>query len=483
MPRVFRIDEPYLFFGGNNKCLDPQVGLLNYGPHGGSAGQEQETTTIRAGIVGTDRSIDITGGWLKRLRYQISAEERSDTEYKSIDFPGLRLDSPLRFEITIDPNCVARIDAGFLRELKDEESRKKRISLAAAKYCEKFDDLTEAHPRPQVILLPIDDRLLSLCKESSLRIDKIVYARRDFGESESEEPELFDFHNYLKAQAAVRSFTTQMIIPKTLAFAQDKQTPSLIAWNFSVGMYYKATGIPWKLADIEEDTCYVGISFYHEISEKSKIMRASIAQVYMRTGESQVIRGKPFEWDEEQQRRNVQLTAPQMAEVIRDSIEIFSRQRNRNPRRLVVHKSTRFSDEELEGCELGSRGVDELDIIHIRGTGFRAYHEKYDYPVVRGTTISDTDELMLFSSGYVPALATYPGSSAPRPLHITCQRLDTSVESISQDIMGLTKLDWNSSTFYKTIPVTIGASIKVGAVMAELVSKGLTPPTSYRFYM
>jgi hypothetical protein len=49
--------------------------------------------------------------------------------------------------------------------------------------------------------------------------------------------------------------------------------------------------------------------------------------------------------------------------------------------------------------------------------------------------------------------------------------------------MGLTKLDWNSSTFYSRMPVTIGVSRKVGAVMAEMVSGGKTPPSSYRFYM
>jgi len=90
---------------------------------------------------------------------------------------------------------------------------------------------------------------------------------------------------------------------------------------------------------------------------------------------------------------------------------------------------------------------------------------------------------MLFTSGYVPALATYPGPGVPRPLHLICQRLDTSIESICMDMMGLTKLDWNSSTFYTRMPVTIGVSRKVGAVMAEMVATGGTPPSSYRFFM
>lgn len=479
MVRVFRIDEPELFFGGNNKCLDPQVGLLNYGPHGGAATDTSKRVSIRAGIIGTDQSIDSTSVWLSRLKHRISAEERPKTEYKGIDFPGMSLDGPLRFEVSIDKNCIVRINRKFVKDLA-KNPRKKRILLAAKEYYKKLDDLTEAHPRPQIVLLPIDKLMLRLCKEPYRRTDKIIYQRRDFGDPDSATAELFDFHHHLKAQAALRDFVTQMIIPKTLVFAEDKQSPALIGWNVSVGIYYKATGVPWKLAEIDDETCYIGVSFYHE----GESMRASIAQVYMRTGESQVIRGKPFEWHEEQKGRKIQLNSSQMAEVIQDSIDLFSRQRGKLPRRLVVHKSTRFSDEEIDGCKQASRDIDELDIIHIREwTGFRAYHERYDYPAVRGTVIANENEAILFTSGYVSPLGTYPGPSSPRPLHLTFQRLDTSIESACRDILSLTKLDWNSSTFCRKMPVTIAVSRKVGAVMAEMVSSGGSPPSSYRFYM
>jgi hypothetical protein len=50
-------------------------------------------------------------------------------------------------------------------------------------------------------------------------------------------------------------------------------------------------------------------------------------------------------------------------------------------------------------------------------------------------------------------------------------------------MLGLTKLDWNSSAFCIGIPVTIAVSRKVGAVMAEMVAVDAKPPASYRFYM
>ena len=484
MMKIFRLEEPELFFNGNQKCLDPQVGLLNYGPHGGIAGFIEKPRTIFAGIIGTTKIIDETRGWLERLKYRIDAEETENTEYKGIDFPGINKEGPLKFDIIIDKNCILKIDNAFIKQLSKTESRKERIIATVNEYCRKFDDMLEADPRPQIILLPIDDDIMRLCKEPGVKIDKIEYQRREFGNPDSLNAPLFDFHNYLKAQAAKRNFVTQMISPLTLKFSEDKQSPAFIGWNFAVGVYYKATGIPWKLADIDEDTCYIGVAFYQEISKSEKTMRASIAQVYMRTGESQVIRGNAFEWDEELGGRQVHLSSDQIKKIIDDSINIFYRQRKEYPKRVVVHKSTRFTDEEIEGCELACEKIDELDIVHIREySGFRAFHEEYGYPVLRGTVIADDTEAILFTSGYVPALATYPGPSVPVPLHLIIQKKDTSIETICRDILCLTKLDWNASAFYTRMPVTIGVSRKVGAVMAEMVNVTKEPPSSYKFYM
>ena len=488
MLNIFRLEEPELFFSGNEKCLDPQVGLLNFGPHGGLNTDKQQKISINAGIIGTSRSINATQSFLNRLKYRISAEVKTETDYNGIDFPGLSLDGPLRFEISVDNNCVLKIDRSFVKNLAKLE-RKERIIAATKEYCEKFDILKEAYPKPNIVLLPIDNELLFLCKEPGRITDKIVYQLRDFGDPDAANAPMFDFHHHIKAQAARpdRNFVTQMIQPKTLVFSEEKQSAALIAWNFSVGTYYKATGIPWKLADINENTCYIGISFYREIQKENRSIRASIAQVYMRTGESQVISGRPFEWDHKKGGRNVQLSSSQMGDIVKDSIEIFSKQRGRLPERLVVHKSSRFTDEELEGCEKASEEVDELDIIHISDIlGLRAYHNKYDFPVVRGTVITHTDkpnEAILFTSGYVSALGTYPGPSVPRPLHLNCQRLDSSLEIVCNDILGLTKLDWNSSTFYTKLPVTLSVSEKVGDILAEMILADITPPSSYRYYM
>ncbi|MCW4028735.1 MAG: hypothetical protein NWE92_03715 [Candidatus Bathyarchaeota archaeon] len=487
---VALLSEPKLFFSEKETCTDPQVGLLNYGPYGGAKTKkpEKEKVTIHAGIIGTLRSINAAKSFLERLNGRISAQESTSKQYKGIDFPGLGLNGPLRFEIVIDENDVLDINREFIRYLSRLD-RRERIKEAVAKYCEKFDVLAEAHPKPDIILLPLDDELLALCKDPDVKVDRIVYQKRDFGDPESANAPMFDFHHHLKAQAALprRDFVTQMLNPKTMVFSDERQSAALIAWNFSVGTYYKATGTPWKLADINDDTCYIGISFYREIIKDKMAMRASIAQVYMRTGESQVITGRPFEWDEKVRGRHVWLTSYQMEELVAGSIRIFFDQRQKNPKRLVVHKSTHFSEDEIKGCIDGSKNIDQIDLVHVsEDIGFRAYHHKYDFPVVRGTLITNSkqpNDAMLFTSGYVPTIGTYPGPSAPKPLHLKCQRIDSSIEMISSDILGLSKLDWNSCTFYTRLPVTIGVSEKVGDILAEMAIANISPPTSYRYYM
>jgi len=483
MPKIYLLNEPELFFRNNQKCLDPQIGLLSYGPHGGVQADTHEKITIKAGIIGTNRSIDATELFIRNLSMRINPKD-SNTDYQGILFPGLDVNGVLGFDIALDKNCILTIKRKFVKNLK-KYPRKERILKCVAEYIEKLNLMEEADPPPQVIYLPLDEELLSLTKDPNQIGDKIVYRRRQFGESDFYEVQMFDFHHHIKAQASIRNFTTQMITPGTLIFSERKQQPSIIAWNFAVGSYYKATGTPWKLSEIDDKTCYIGLSFYNEITDSAKSIKASIAQVYMRTGESQVIRTKPGNWFTDKTTRSVYISSKDMKKIITDSIELFEKQRRFTPNRIVVHKTSQYTLDEKEGCDIACEDIDEVDLVQIKKfVQARAYHEKYDFPVVRGTIISEGNEALLFTTGYIPALGTYQGPMSPRPLHIICHRLDTSLSMVCKDILGLTKLDWNSSRFCTRLPVTLSVSEKVGEIMAELVyNHPSNIPKSYRFFM
>ena len=49
--------------------------------------------------------------------------------------------------------------------------------------------------------------------------------------------------------------------------------PATRAWNFSVDLYYKAGGVPWRLPPTGPDTCFVGVSFHHFRTTKRAVAR------------------------------------------------------------------------------------------------------------------------------------------------------------------------------------------------------------------
>ena len=53
---------------------------------------------------------------------------------------------------------------------------------------------------------------------------------------------------------------------------------------------------------------------------------------------------------------------------------------------------------------------------------------------------------------------------------------------IAQEILALTKLDWNTTMFAGKEPITTAFSEDVGEILREL-PVNMQPRTSYRFYM
>src|SRR5215211_4117487 len=74
-----------------------------------------------------------------------------------------------------------------------------------------------------------------------------------------------DFRRALKAVAMRTSIPIQLVTPNLWDEGRRNQDPATRAWNLSVALFYKAGGIPWRVATAHDDTCFVGISFHHLI--------------------------------------------------------------------------------------------------------------------------------------------------------------------------------------------------------------------------
>ena len=79
-----------------------------------------------------------------------------------------------------------------------------------------------------------------------------------------ETPEDFlkrDLRLALKARALKNRLPIQLATDALLLDGDRNQDAATRAWNFSVGLYYKAGGVPWRLPPTHRETCFVGVSF------------------------------------------------------------------------------------------------------------------------------------------------------------------------------------------------------------------------------
>jgi len=212
-------------------------------------------------------------------------------------------------------------------------------------------------------------------------------------------------------------------------------------------------------------------------------MRTSMAQAFTAAGDGYVLRGQTFEWDEARQGRTPHLDSRLARALLGDVIELYQKQnRGSLPNRIVLHKSSRFHDEELAGFEEATRAVPQRDLVAFGSRGLQFYRTG-QYPPLRGTYVKFTDEdLLLYTSGYVPFLRTYPGPRVPQPLEILEHVGDSPWDTVLREVLALTKMNWNTADFSCSQPITIAFSRRVGQVLAELAPQARIRP-EYRFYM
>jgi len=105
-----------------------------------------------------------------------------------------------------------------------------------------------------------------------------------------------------------------------------------------------------------------------------------------------------------------------------------------------------------------------------------------NYPALRGTMIDiDEKEFLLYTSGYPPRIRSYAGHSISNPIRVIHEG-DSPREDIGKEILGLTKLNWNTTSFSTFMPITIRFADEVGKILSEL-SEDSELQDHYRFFM
>lgn len=269
---------------------------------------------------------------------------------------------------------------------------------------------------------------------------------------------------------------TQLLWESTL------RDPNLatIAWNIFTALYYKAGNSPWRLQTLPEQTCFVGVSFFKENPTAGADMQTSLAQIFG-AGEGIVLRGEKAVVDKKRDRK-AHLTEEGAFNLLSKAIEQYKLQHSLPPKRVVVHKTSRYWPEESKGFKRALGDIYHFDLLAIETRNIRFMRLGKKRPL-RGTVVQLGERnYLLFGNGYIPYLRAYPGKRIPRPLEIVEHHGASTAQTVCHELLALTKLNWNSCAFGSSIPITIRFARDVGKILTELPT-GAIPETKYKYYM
>ena len=295
-----------------------------------------------------------------------------------------------------------------------------------------------------------------------------------------------NFRRALKAKAMQFSIPLQLFREHSFdPDAKDQQDEATKAWNFCTALYYKANRqtVPWKLiADINKPSvCYVGIGFYR--SRDKKTLRTSLAQVFDELGNGVILRGTPLEIDKHDKRPH--LTEDQSYQLLLRALKEYKTALGTVPGRLVLHKSSNFNEQEISGFKAATTEmqVQSTDFVTVMDSDFRLFRRGI-YPPFRGSHVElDRKTHLLYTRGSVKYYRTQTSLYIPQPIEIRIVESDESPNKICEEILNLTKMNWNNTQFDGKYPVTIACARKVGEIMKYLTDESTEPQISYSFYM
>lgn len=506
---VWHVEEPALVFAGKQTCEDPKTGVTLFGP----AGLDRTPRpTIRLGIVGTGESIQMLKNWIESARHSIPAgfspQGKAYDTLLAPTFPGFDSTSPFRCSIEIsEPHCETLTQTSISAALNDPRFPN-RVQNMVRLITDRLRVLSSKEPQPDIVVCAMPKDVEAACgPEARAEGRKRVYQtksqkkeqqqrRRDEKRGQlyfmfdaedetvtslNEDRFNQDFHNALKAQAMATNLPTQLLWDSTLRHSRGTQDPATVAWNFFTAVYYKAGNVPWELSFPTGGTCFVGVTFYREGNDPNAPTRTCLAQAFSESGEGIVLRGDPVTWDKERDKKP-HLNRESAQKLLKHVLEIYHKHFSVTPRRVVVHKTSRFWDAERQGFLDALASVPSYDLLAIERRGIRFFRLGAE-PPVRGTVVQlGPRNYLVFTRGYVPFLRAYPGLRVPNPLEVVEHFGDSSADRVCSEILALTKLNWNTSAFASADPITIGFSREVAKIIKELPD-GVPPHFKYRYYM
>lgn len=495
------LGEPLLEFGLGQTAEDPHDGLALFGP---AEPRAQLPDNI---VIGTPQGIELWREWCAALNAPAACID--PTRHRAWPpFPGFDVAFGARWP---SPARSFSVDAARLSEASRKADRYERAYAVANLYIETVDRMAKLDARPALAICVVPDEVYENCRPQSHvpvaeRSDVARTKAAEKGlqqavaERKSPQDRLFadeepfvdevdqfetarslssDFRRQLKARMMEHELPVQIIKESTLRVTPqvrngERGTNPLSdrLWNFGTAIFYKCGAKPWKTPWAREGVCYVGLAY--KLTEDGR-NACCAAQMFLDSGDGVVFVGEFGPWYSEE-RGEFHLPPAKAEALLRGTIETYKQEDGRALKEIFLHAQSGIDLKEYEGFQRACPEGVNLVAIRVRQdrAGLRLY--RYDanpnvskrgqHPVQRGVFWQRSEcHGLLFTNGFKPRIATYDGFEVPVPLAITVQHGNADLLQVAKDILGLTKLNYNSCQLGEGRPITVKYSDRVGEIL------------------
>ncbi len=484
MNKLIHIDEPKLIFGYNQEAYDPRDGLTLFGSY-----SRDKFTNPSIGIVGTDVSRARVLKWLQSIMKPVYGTK---ADVARPYFPGIET----VFGMTLNFKAIKEvsIDTNMLNLYLQYQDPHQRVHNLANLYAEALKTYSTDENEPVTFwIVAIPDEVYKYGKpkskipkaDTNIKVGiKDSYSRKneslfpEFNELQLAYQYKINFHNQLKAKLLSNKIITQIIRESTIAYAEfrnAKDKPirdlekfeSAIAWNLATAFYYKAGGTPWILNAARPKVCYLGLVYKQVDPGNNPRTACCAAQMFLNTGDGLVFKGNVGPWYNETT-KEYHLSKDDAKNLLEKALATFDKKDGGLPDEIFIHSRTFFEDEEWSGFMEAAGNKIKVVGIRIRPESvFKLYREKV-YPVPRGTAyIYDNTKAYLWTKGFVQRLQTQFGLETPNPLSVAITRGEHNIKQVCEDVLALTKLNYNACIYGDGIPVTLRFANAIGEVLTS----------------
>jgi hypothetical protein len=510
------LGEPLLQFGYGQTAEDPHDGLSLFGP---AELRSQMPDNI---VIGTAKGVQLWKEWCVALNAPAAcldpARHRAWPPYPGFDVAfGAIWPNPIRSLL---------LNAEMLSDASRKADKFDRAYAVANFYIETLARLSKLDTRPALAICVVPDEVYEYCRPNSSvpfdrrsdvarTKDEVKFLRQALDDRESGQLRMFDevpsvtaileqmdefeqarylspdFRRQLKARMMEHELPVQIIKESTLSITTQVRNGepgtnplSDRLWNFGTAIFYKCGAKPWKTPWAREGVCYVGLAY--KVTEDGR-NACCAAQMFLDSGDGVVFVGEFGPWYS-RERGEFHLPPEKAEALLRGTIETYKQEDGRPLTEIFLHATSGIEPEEYEGFRRACPPGVNLVAIRVRqdrgGMRLFRYDENQNvskrgqHPVQRGVFWQRSAfHGLLFTNGFKPRLATYDGFEVPVPLSITLQHGDGDLVQIAKDILGLTKLNYNSCQLGEGRPITVKYSDRVGEIL--LANPGV-PPEKWR---